>query len=93
MKITPKNILQHELIGLEVEVKKSTNIYQVGIKGIVINETMKMLIIKTSKGRKRIPKEGRTFLFILPSGEKVLVDGNALLGRPEDRLKRTTRKW
>ena len=93
MKITPKNILLHELIGLQVEVLSSRNPSHVGIRGTVIDETMKTLIIETEKGRKIIEKKVATFLFKLPSGVKVKVEGKYLVGRPEDRLKRRLKYW
>jgi ribonuclease P protein subunit POP4 len=91
--ITPKNIIRHELIGLEVEVVESTNKFQVGIKGMVVDETKKLLIIETKKGVKKIQKDGAVFMFKLPSGVKVKVDGKRILARPEDRIKLKVRKW
>lgn len=94
IKITPKNILQHELIGLKAEVKQAKNKLNEGIKGIVVNETKNMLWIENEKGKiKKIPKKDTIFMFILPDGKKVLVDGNAILARPEERIKKKVRKW
>ncbi|MCS7105178.1 MAG: ribonuclease P protein subunit [Thermofilaceae archaeon] len=93
MKITPANILNHELIGLKAKVFKSKNASQVGICGIIIDETMKTILLETVKGRKRIFKRDSTFLLELPNGAKVLVEGKELLSRPEDRLKRKLYDW
>ena len=93
MKITPKNILRHELIGLTVEVHRSRNKYLEGIKGVVVDETMKMLVIETERGRKMVQKSVCDFIFTLPDGTKVLVEGKYLVGRPEDRLKKKIRTW
>ncbi len=89
---TPKNIIQHELIGLEVEVVDAKNLNQKGIKGMVVYETKSMLWIETPHGVKKIPKKGTKFMFIL-SGKKVLVDGDRIAKRPEDRIKIKVRKW
>jgi ribonuclease P protein subunit POP4 len=86
--ITEKNLVRHELIGLEVEVKKSTNKSQIGIKGRVVDETYNMLIIETKKGEKMVEKKSCVFVFKLPDGEKVEVEGWVLVGRPEDRIKK-----
>ena len=51
MKLTPANLLQHELIGLEVEVERSTNKSMEGIRGRVVDETMKMLVIEDERRR------------------------------------------
>ncbi|MEM0473493.1 MAG: ribonuclease P protein subunit [Candidatus Aenigmatarchaeota archaeon] len=53
MPITPSNIVRHELIGLETEIKSATNKYLIGLKGLVVDETYGMLMIQTKKGEKR----------------------------------------
>lgn len=90
--ITPKNIWRHELIGLETKIVKSTCKSYVGLSGKVVDETKNMLIIDNSK-RRKIPKNTSEFLFKLPDGCWVLVDGKILIGRPEDRVKKTIRRW
>lgn len=89
----PTNILNHELIGLRVSITGSRNPSQVGLTGIVVDETMKTLVLETFNGRKRVLKEGARFLFYLPGHVKVSVDGKELIGRPEDRLKKRTKSW
>ena len=93
MSITPENLVRHELIGLEVEIKQSTNPSQKGLKGRVIDESFKTLEIETKVGEKTIPKENTTFVFKIPDKTKVQVDGNLLLGRPEDRIKKKLPRW
>ncbi len=93
MSITPENLVRHELIGLEVEIKQSTNPSQKGLEGRVIDESFKTLEIETKTGEKTIPKENTTFVFTIPDGSKVQVNGNLLLGRPEDRIKKKLSKW
>jgi len=93
MPITPQNLVRHELIGLEIEIKESKNPSQVGLKGRVIGETYSMLEIETAKGEKNIPKDITIFIFKLPNGTKVQVDGKVLIGRPEDRIKKKLPRW
>lgn len=91
--ISPSNILLHELIGLEAKVVNSQNRYQVGIEGKIIDETMKTLLLETSKGRRRVFKSDVRLLIKLPDGTLLLVEGKELLGRPEDRIKKRLRNW
>ena len=90
--ITPKNLIRHELIGLQVDVIESTNKDNIGIKGTVVNETKHMLTIKTTTGLKRIAKAGSTFLFMF-NGKKVKVDGKRIEKTPENRIKMKVKKW
>jgi len=90
--ITPKNLIKHELIGLEVEIADSTNKFQIGLKGLVVDETKNTLIIETEKCMKKIQKKGSIFIFKI-SNEKVKVNGNKIAVRPEDRLKLKVKKW
>jgi ribonuclease P protein subunit POP4 len=91
--ITEKNLVRHELIGLEVKVRKSTNKSQIGIKGRIVDETYNMLVIETKKGEKKIEKKSCVFVFKLPNGKKVEVEGWVLVGRPEDRIKKKLSKF
>jgi len=85
---TPKNILQHELIGLRCRVVGAHNKSQVGIKGKIRDETLKMLFVDG----KAVPKSGSTFRVWLDD-KAVDIDGNALAARPEDRIKKMTKRW
>lgn len=91
--ITPKNLIKHELIGLDVTLIKSKCKSYVGFSGKVVDESRNMLIIDDGKRRRSFPKEVSHFLFKLPSGQLTLVDGRVLVGRPEDRLKKRLIRW
>jgi ribonuclease P protein subunit POP4 len=91
--ITPKNVWRHELIGLEVKVANSTCKSHIGLHGKVIDETKNMLIIDDGFKRRKIPKNISEFRFKLPDGCWVSIDGKILVGRPEDRVKKTIRRW
>ena len=83
--IDAKNIAAHELIGLSVTVKESTDIVRVGIKGNVMDETMKTLTVRTAKKDIVLPKAECVFEFDI--NEKVIIDGKNIMKRPEDRVK------
>ncbi|NIM47286.1 MAG: ribonuclease P protein subunit [Candidatus Aenigmarchaeota archaeon] len=91
--ITAKNLIRHELIGLKVEIEKSFNKSHNGIKGSVVDETKNLLIIETGKKIKKIQKRGTSFIFTIPNGKKVKVDGTVITKRPEDRIKLKVKKW
>ncbi|MHC1635916.1 MAG: ribonuclease P protein component 1 [Candidatus Methanospirareceae archaeon] len=93
MKITPSNLLQHELIGLKIKIEESSNKNMIGLSGVVVDETRNMLIIEDEKSReKKIPKAYNTFIFELEDGVKVRVRGEMLISRPEDRIKKKIKK-
>jgi len=81
MPITPENLPKHELIGLDVEIVKSTDEGLEGLEGEVMDETQSMLRIDD----KMVEKKNCTFLFQIPSGEEVQVDGELIAKRPEER--------
>lgn len=90
MAITPENLPKHELIGLKAEVIDSTDQSQEGISGEVTDETQSMLEI----GGKKVEKKNAKFLFTLPDGTKVELDGKLIDKRPEDRIdQRLPGKW
>ncbi len=93
MPITAENIVRHELIGLKVEVEKATNKYLIGLKGVVVDETYNTLVIDEEGKEKRVQKKGTIFIFHLPNGKRVEVDGNLLVSRPEDRIKKKLPRW
>jgi ribonuclease P protein subunit POP4 len=95
MKITPNNLLHHELIGLKMEVEKSSNKSVIGLHGTVVDETRNMLVIEVEdeyrkEKEKKISKAMNTLIFELDEGTKVRVRGDMLISRPEDRIKK---KW
>lgn len=93
--ITPKNLIQHELIGLEVKISESTDGKVRGITGKVIDESQNMLTIRKPDGKEiRTAKKNSEFIFKLPDSAKVRVLGKLLQGDPIERLKKKQpRKW
>ena len=86
----PEELVKHELIGLHVKVVKSKNTAQKSIEGEVVNETKNMLVISSENAEKKVFKGQSNFIFTLPDGQEILVKGELLIGRSEDRLKK---KW
>ncbi len=81
----------HELIGLEGEVKDSTNPNQIGIKGRIIDETYHMLVIEENGKRKMIMKKGAKFGIRL-GDEYVTIKGDKINYRPHERIKKLMRR-
>lgn len=90
--ITPKNLVRHEFIGLKVSVAESTNKDNVGISGVVVDETKCMLTVKTKKGLKKFAKKTSKFMFRV-GGKKIKVDGRKIEKTPENRIKIKVKKW
>ena len=86
-----RNILRHELIGLECKVVSSGNKSLVGLAGRIADETMKTLVLDREK-RRRIPKQGTVFR-IAVGKRSVIINGDMLVARPEDRIKKKFKKW
>jgi ribonuclease P protein subunit POP4 len=92
--ITPQNIFRHELVGLNVEVVKSSHEGFTGIKGEVIDETKNTIKVEDVRGcEKIIPKNVVTFQFKLPDNTVVEINGSIIVARPEDRIKKKFRKF
>lgn len=93
MKIAPA-ILQHEFIGLNAKVVKGSHPDYVGVAGRVIDETRNTLIIQHENRRKVVAKSVVVFHFTFPDGTVIEIDGKAIVGRPENRIKkRIKRRW
>ena len=92
--ITPLNILNHEIVGLETHIVRSRDPSHVSKTGKIVAETQEMIQLDTTEGEILLAKDVCVFQITLPDGAVVQVDGNLLKGRPEDRLKkRQSRRW
>ncbi|MBI4896690.1 MAG: ribonuclease P protein component 1 [Candidatus Aenigmarchaeota archaeon] len=85
-----KNIIRHELIGVPCEVVDAANKDQIGIKGTIIDETTKTVTIGNGV-YKTVPKKGTKFRMRLD--KTAVVEGNELVGRPENRIQKKIKKW
>ena len=90
--ITSNNLVHHEFIGLKVHVTSVKN-KSLDLKGTIIDETKNTIKIEgMDKQEKIIPKNGTLFVFEIPNGEKIEIDGDILSIRPEDRIKKRFKK-
>ncbi len=77
-----------ELIGTEVEVVESANPSLRGLAGRVVDESMRTLLVETTRGARprRVAKAACRFRFCWSGGRTVEIEGRDLIGRPEERL-------
>lgn len=85
-----RNIVIHELVGLDVEVIDSKDPIQVGLRGRVIRETKNLLYIQTEINIKQIVKSISVFKF-LSGGRRFIVDGKEINFRSEERTGKALR--
>ena len=94
MRITPQNIVKHELVGLTTHVIESKDPNHVCRKGVILGESKEIIQISTEQGTIAVPKDICVFDMTLPDNTVVRIDGGLLMGRPEDRMKkRLNRSW
>lgn len=85
---TAKNLVCHELIGLNVRIKESKDKKLKCLEGRIADETMKMFVFESGGKEIEIPKNACVWEFSLPDGTKTEIDGSILVHRPEDRTKK-----
>ena len=81
------NLHMHELVGLRLRVVRASDGGMVGMEGIVVDETRETLVIEDTR-RRTLPKRGNAFELTLEDGSTVVLDGDAIAYRPEDRVMR-----
>jgi ribonuclease P protein subunit POP4 len=91
MNVTP-NIIRCEFIGTSGKVFKSSHQGNAGISGKTIRETRNTFTILQEGKEKIVPKDSSVFHFEFSDGTIVEINGKLLVGRPEDRLKKTIRR-
>ncbi len=91
MKVSP-DIIRYEFIGTQALVAKSLHQDYVGLSGRVIGETRNTFTLLDQGQAKSIIKEFSVFNFTFDDGTVVDVDGKLLVGRPEDRIKKTVKR-
>ncbi|KYC49971.1 MAG: Ribonuclease P protein component 1 [Candidatus Methanofastidiosum methylothiophilum] len=71
------------LLGKQVEVKQSSNRYEVGIKGLVIEDSKNTIKVRTENGVKTLIKKNIILIF-----NNKEINCNLLIGKEEERIKR-----
>ncbi len=84
---SPTNIARHEFIGLDVVVVDANNKSLIGIQGEIVDETKQSFIIQNEKSEKRVLKKGTSFKLKI-NNQELIIKGDILVGRPEDRIKK-----
>ena len=94
---TEKNILRHELIGLNCTVRGSNNKSQIGVSGRIVDETKQLIVIEKNNAdhvRKKVQKAGTRIAVRIPeTGKTAVIDGSIIAIRPEDRIKMKLPQW
>ena len=91
MKITP-DVVRYEFIGAQAKVHRSSHPENMGISGRVVDETRNTFSILQKTKCKIVAKQSSVFRFRFPDDAVVEIDGKILVGRPEDRLKKSIRR-
>lgn len=91
MKITP-NIIKQEFIGSQIEIFRSNHADYIGLNGRIVNESKNTFSILHKNKIKKIIKNSAIFKIQFFDGTTAEIDGNLLVGRPEDRLKRNIKR-
>ncbi|MBN3037468.1 MAG: ribonuclease P protein subunit [Candidatus Diapherotrites archaeon] len=74
------------IIGCPVEVVRTTSPGPI-VKGVIADETLKTITVRTEKGDKQLQKRSIRLRIGMPSGI-VEVEGHQLMQRPHERLKK-----
>ena len=82
-----KKLVKYEFIGTEIEVIDAKNKSSIGVKGKIADETKNMFIL--DNGKKLIKSQCALKMKI--NGKTVEINGEVLVGRPEDRIKKLLR--
>ena len=91
MKVTP-DIVRYEFIGAEGKVAKSQHEDYVGVGGKVVGESRNTFTLQNGRQTRKVIKESAVFDFKFDDGTIVEIDGKLLVGRPEDRIKKTIKR-
>lgn len=91
MKVTP-SIINHEFIGTHATIIQSPHPGYVGISGKVVDETKNTFMIQQNGEMKRIVKDTAVMHFTFSDDTIVEISGKLLVGKPEDRLKKTVKR-
>ena len=91
MKITP-DIIRYEFIGTKGIVAQSPNMNLMGVGGLVVGETRNTFLFQGEGRTRSVIKEAATFDFTFSDGTVVEIDGKLLVGRSEDRLKKSIKR-
>lgn len=88
MTVNPKNVLQHELIGLFAKIVESPDPTLQGMSGTIVYETKNMILIRNNSVVRQAAKRAAKKIKLQTHSGACFISGSALIGRPEDRIAR-----
>jgi ribonuclease P protein subunit POP4 len=91
MKVTP-DIIRYEFIGTHAKIAQSVHPGYLGLAGPVVAETRNTLTLIHQGQSKSVIKDLAVFDFKFGDGTTIEIDGNLLVGRSEDRLKKSVKR-
>ncbi len=77
------------IVGERVKVLNASDQTQIGIRGEVVLESANTIVIEDEGEMRRVQKKGTVLQL---EGNRQVVRGDEISGRPEDRLGRLTRR-
>jgi len=89
----PEDLLVHEFIHLTVDVQESPDPGLTGLHGRIVDETKNTFVVERSDDRSRIiiQKARNLFKFKIEN-DTVLIKGDDIIVRPQDRIKKLYHK-
>lgn len=81
-----RDIRERTLIGLHAKIVAATQESDVGIQGLIVDETRDTIVIGEDE-RRRTQKKDIT-LDVDIEGESITINGSDLVGLPEERIKK-----
>ena len=89
--IDPKYLAYHDLIGFRVLVKHKKSKARFIDNGVIIDDTKNLLIVKEDNKTKKLVKKDYQFR-VLFEGGILEIDGDKIIGVPENRLRSLKKK-
>ena len=86
-----KDLIRHELIGLNVQILQDSNPNNDLKSGKIIDESKNLFFILQGSKVRKITKKNAVFKFSLSDCDAV-IDGKLFVGRPDERIKKKIRK-
>lgn len=84
---TKRRLVRGELIGRRARISASNDPTLLDAEGTVVDETLNTLTLHSGSSRRTVGKPGQQFA-ITVEGREVLVNGDEIAHRPEDRVKK-----
>src|ERR671933_1374432 len=88
MKIDPKDVLRHEIIGLSIRIVESSDPTMEEINGTIVFETKNTILIRKDSWLRQAAKNAIKKMRLETSYGACFISGSSLIGRPEDRISR-----